>query len=68
MKSGSTRGLLLATLVLCSVVFGAVAVATASEHYDVTSAGSVDVPDRTVSLNGQEFEIESVGYATPGET
>lgn len=68
MKSGSTRALLLATLVLCSVVFGAVAVATAAEHYDVTSAGSSDVPDRTITLDGQEFEIESVGHAEPGET
>lgn len=68
MKPGSTRTLLLATLVLCSVVFGAVAVATASEHYDVTSAGSIDVPDRTDTLYGQDFEIESIGYATPGET
>lgn len=68
MKSGSTRSLLLVTAVLCSVVVGAAAVATASEHYNVTSAGSTDVPDRTITLDGQDFEIESVGHAKPGDT
>ncbi|MEZ3163927.1 hypothetical protein [Halorubrum miltondacostae] len=68
MKSGSTQALLFALAVLSAVAFGAAAVATASEHYSVTSAGSVDVPDRTVTLGGQEFNIESVGHVTPGET
>jgi hypothetical protein len=67
MRSGSTRSVLLVTVVLCSVVFGAAAVVTATEHYDVTSAGSTDVPDRTLTLAGQDFEIESVGRAEPGE-
>jgi hypothetical protein len=68
MKSRSARTLLLAAVVLCSVAIGAAAIGTASEHYDVNSAGSIDVPDRTVTLNGQDFEIESVGYVTPGQT
>ncbi|WP_299335145.1 hypothetical protein [Haloplanus sp.] len=67
MRSGSTRSVLLVTVVICSVVFGAAAVATATEHYDVTSAGSTDIPDRTLTLDGQDFEIESVGHAKPGK-
>ncbi|TKX87532.1 hypothetical protein EXE43_02620 [Halorubrum sp. SS5] len=34
----------------------------------MTSAGSSDVPDRTITLDGQDFEIQSVGHVEPGET
>ena len=67
MSSRFTRLLLLAAVVLCVVSLGSAAIAASAGPYSVTSTGSIDVPDRTITLDGQEFEIRSVGHVTPGE-
>lgn len=50
-----------------AVTVGVATIVGATGSYDVTSEDSVDVPDRTLSFGGQEFNIGSIGYVMPGD-
>ena len=63
----SVRSLFLVAVLVCTIAIGAATIAASSGAYGVTSADSIDVPDQTVELDGDEFEITSVGHVTPGD-
>lgn len=66
MRSNPVR-IFLFIVLLCAVTVSVATIVGATGSYDVTSEGSVDVPDRTLSFSGQEFNIGSIGYVMPGD-
>lgn len=57
-----------AVALLCCTALFAGGIAVADEHYDIAIAGSVDTPDRQVTLEGQEYTVSAIGVAAPGES
>ncbi len=54
-------------LLCCTALFVGV-VAASDGGYDIDIAGSVDTPDRQVTLEGQEYTVSAIGVASPGES
>ncbi|MUW15272.1 hypothetical protein GJ633_11885 [Halorubrum sp. CBA1125] len=75
MKRPSPRLVLLAALLVLSTAFAVAPLAAASSSYDVSVADSIDVPDRTIEIEGErdgltfriEFDITSIARVAPGE-
>lgn len=52
---------------LCCTALFAGGIAAGDSHYDLTVAGSVDTPDRVVSLEGNDYTVSAIGVVSPGE-
>ncbi|MDS0295323.1 hypothetical protein [Halogeometricum luteum] len=67
--SGRSRfaALLLAFMLVTSVGVASVSAQTDGE-YSVEAQNSIDIPDRTVSVEGTDYAVSSVGKVTVGET
>ena len=57
----------LVALLCCTAVFAGT-IAASNADYDISVDGSVDTPDRTVTLEGEEFLVSAIGVVSPGET
>jgi len=55
-------------LVLAAVLLLAAGSVTASSAYSVESETSIDTPPRTVTIQGTEYTVSSLGYRDVGET
>ncbi|MFB6198409.1 MAG: hypothetical protein ABEI52_09115, partial [Halobacteriaceae archaeon] len=54
----------LLTLLVVLLVFSAMSIA--ASEYTLQSTTSIETPDRTISLQGDEYTVDSIGTATVG--
>jgi len=59
------RLLVVIALLCCALGVGA---ATGSPTYEMTVQGTTDTPDRTVSIEGTDFEVTGVAERAPGQS
>jgi len=52
---------------LCCTALFAGGIAAADGSYDISIAGSVDTPDRVVTLEGTDYTVSAIGVVDPGE-
>ncbi|WP_049980129.1 hypothetical protein [Halolamina rubra] len=52
---------------LCCTALMAGGIAAADSSYDLAIDGSVDTPDRVVTLEGNEYTVSAIGVVDPGE-
>ena len=64
MNRSAVAALLVAVMLLASVPL----IVAADDHYTITvENGEIDVPERTVEVEGQEFTVSSIASIEPGE-
>jgi len=55
-------------LVSVTAVVSGVVLADSTDEYTVKATSNIDTPDRTIELEGDEYEVSSVGSIDEGET
>lgn len=69
MEGHSRAVFLLVVGVVISLAFGVgVGTVPADETFDLTVAGSVDIPSRDVTFEGDSYEVAAVGRVDPGKS
>ncbi|WIV68862.1 hypothetical protein [Natrialbaceae archaeon AArc-T1-2] len=58
---------LVAVIVFAAVAFAATSPALSGSDYDIDADDSIDTPERTVEIEGDEFDVSAIGAIEPGE-